>query len=272
MAMVAFTAAERAAGPTHPAVTHKLARAAAALAVDGIVVLGGAVEPGLLAALDARMQADLNRAAELGWELDDNWQGIRPPLDRPHLHEGIIFNGLVLAVSATALGPGQRLSGYQANTAFAAGSAVAHAHSPNLAYRQPGRTQRPHVDQANPRPAPAPPARCTFLVANIPTADVDEANGATRFWRGSQLDCQVSAITRTSHSHAPERYGFEVIIRSWTASSRARPGSRRTRCCARGRAWGSARARGAGTRCSGTCGSGTAGWPTAAAATASCWR
>jgi hypothetical protein len=182
---VGFSDAERAAGQCGEAA---LQRAAAVLAEDGIVVLRNAIDPSSLDVLRRRMQRDL-ALSQQDYELDDNWQGLRPPFSRPYLFRAVIFNRLMLAVSERALGRGQRLSGYQSNTAFAAGSAVIHADSPNREYVATGRDQRIHVDHCNAR-ADEPPERCTFLVANIPLSAVDEANGATVVYPGTHLDCR----------------------------------------------------------------------------------
>ena len=189
VAYVEFEPSERAG---HPSAEPRLRAAAEALRDDGIVVLRNAIDPQTLGVLRRRMLADLARAASEGWELDDNWQGLRPPHSRPYLFPDVIFNELACSVAQRVLGPGQRLSGYQSNTAFAAGGAVAHADSPNREYAAAGRTQRVHVDHCNPHPPPHPPERCTFIVANIPLEDVDEKNGATAVYPGTHLDCRCS--------------------------------------------------------------------------------
>jgi len=194
LAHVEFSAAERASGRGDEA---KLARAAAALASEGVVVLRSAAPAAGLDALRRRMERDMAHATAAGWEFDDNWQGLRPPYSREYLLPDVIFNRLALAVSERALGPGQRLSGYQANTAFAAGSAVLHGDSPNREYAMAGsREQRVHVDHCNAHPPPHPPDHCTFIVANIPLCDVDCENGATAVFPRTHLDCRCSAGTK----------------------------------------------------------------------------
>ena len=97
---VTFTANERTAGEADGA---KLDQAAAALRREGIVVLKGACCTEPLQVLGGRMRHDLELAAAR-WELDDNWQGLKPPYSRPYLFKDVIFNRLACNVAQRVLG------------------------------------------------------------------------------------------------------------------------------------------------------------------------
>lgn len=168
---------------------EKLALAVQAMSEDGVVALRQAVDIGPVDALGARMLEDLARY-EATHEIDNNFQGIRPPPFHPFLFREIVFNEPAITVSRAILGDGATLTGYGANTAFVG-----------------SQTQQVHADAVPPEPGPYAP--CTFLVVNVPLVDMTEENGATIYWPGTHRDLRL---------HSGNRFPSEAMIAEWEAT------------------------------------------------------
>jgi Phytanoyl-CoA dioxygenase (PhyH) len=185
MISIEISAAERASGQLS---VEKVATAVQAMAEDGVVALRQAIELAAVDALCARMLEDLARY-ELEYEIDNNFQGIRPPPFHPFLFREIIFNEPAITISRAVLGDGATLTGYGANTAFV-GSQV----------------QQVHADTVPPEPGPYQP--CRFLVVNVPLVDMTEENGATIYWPGTHHDLRL---------HSGNRFPTDEMIAEWQA-------------------------------------------------------
>jgi hypothetical protein len=138
--------------------------------------------------LGARMLADLADYAEL-YEIDNNFQGVRPPPFHPFLFKEIVFNEPAITISRAILGAGATLTSYGANTAFVG-----------------SQTQHVHADAVPPQPGPLGP--CTLLVVNVPLVDMTEENGATIYWPGTHQDTRL---------HSGNRFPTEEMIAEWEA-------------------------------------------------------
>ena len=158
---------------------------ARALEEDGCVLLPGVVDVGHVDALNGRMQEDIRRL-ERGRGVSNDWQGVRPPPCHPWLFRDIVFNDMAVDVLRAVLGEGLALDGYGANTAYP-GEATQGVHGD-------GGQLWPGLDRAHPP---------FGLIVNIPLVDVDEENGATRFWPGTHKD--VGTVMRRSEFVDPER-------------------------------------------------------------------
>lgn len=185
MVSVDITPEERTAGRL---AADKLAAAVRAMDEDGVVALRGAIDLGPVDALGARMFEDLARY-EAEYEIDNNFQGIRPPPFHPYLFPEIIFNEPAVSVSRAVLGEGAALTGYGANTAFVG-----------------AQTQHVHADSVPPEPGPYGP--CAHLVVNVPLVDMTEANGATIYWPGTHRDLRL---------HSGNRFPTEEMLAEWEA-------------------------------------------------------
>ena len=185
MISIIITSEERSTGQLAP---EKLATALQAMNEDGVVALRQAIEVAPVDSLGARMLADLAQYAEL-YEIDNNFQGVRPPPVPPFLFREIIFNEPAITISRAILGPGATLSSYGANTAFV-GSQV----------------QQVHADGVPPEPGPY--GQCTLLVINVPLVDMTEENGATIYWPGTHKDVRL---------HSGNRFPTEDMIAGWQA-------------------------------------------------------
>jgi len=180
-----ITPEERATG--HLA-SDKIATAVRAMDEDGVVALRQAIELAPVDALGARMLTDLERY-QAEHEIDNNFQGIRPPSFHPFLFSEIVFNEPAITISRAILGPGATLTSYGANTAFVG-----------------SQTQQVHADTVPPQPGPYQP--CTYLVVNVPLIDMTEENGATIYWPGTHRDTRL---------HSGNRFPTEDMIAEWQA-------------------------------------------------------
>lgn len=185
MIRIDITPEERTTGQLTPA---KLATAIQAMAEDGVVALRQAIAVEPVDQLGAKMLADLAQYAEL-YEIDNNFQGVRPPPFHPFLFAEIVFNEPAIAISRAILGPGATLTSYGANTAFVG-----------------SQTQIVHADAVPPQPDPHGP--CTLLVINVPLVDMTEENGATIYWPGTHQDGRL---------HSGNRFPTETMIAEWEA-------------------------------------------------------
>lgn len=134
------------------------------------------------------MLDDLARYAEL-YEVDNNFQGVRPPPFHPFLFADIVFNEPAITVSRAIVGPGATLTSYGANTAFVG-----------------SQPQQVHADAVPPQPGPVGP--CTLLVVNVPLVDMTEENGATIYWPGTHHDVRL---------HSGNRFPTDAMIHEWEA-------------------------------------------------------
>lgn len=185
MIRIELTAEERKTGDLAP---DKLAAAVAAMAEDGVVALGQAIDLAPVEALCDKMLADL-AAYEAQYEIDNNFQGVRPPPFQPYLFSEIVFNEPAITVSRAILGPGATLTSYGANTAFVGSG-----------------TQHVHADAVPPEPGPYGP--CRLLVVNVPLVDMTEENGATIYWPGTHQDTRL---------HSGNRFPTDEMITAWEA-------------------------------------------------------
>lgn len=156
--------------------SDKMATAVRAMAEDGVVALRQAIDVATVDALGAKMLADLARYEEL-YEIDNNFQGVRPPPFHPYLFSEIVFNEPAIAVSRAILGPDATLTSYAANTAFVG-----------------SQPQQVHADAVPAEPDPDGP--CRLLVVNVPLVDVTEENGATVYWPGTHRDGRLHSGNR----------------------------------------------------------------------------
>ena len=145
MLSITITPTERRSGQI---AADKMHTALHALAEDGVVALRGAIDLEPVDKLGAKMLADL-ADYEKEYEIDNNFQGIRPPPFQPWLFPEIIFNEPAIAISRAILGDGATLTSYGANTAFVG-----------------SQNQHIHADAVPPEPGPYGP--CRLLVINVP--------------------------------------------------------------------------------------------------------
>lgn len=185
MIQIEITAEERKTGELAPA---KLATALQAMAEDGVVALRQAIDLEPVEQLCAKMLADLAQY-EQQYEIDNNFQGVRPPPFHPYLFPEIVFNEPAITVSRAVLGSGATLTSYGANTAFVGSG-----------------TQHVHADAVPPEPGPYGP--CRLLVINVPLVDMTEENGATIYWPGTHHDTRL---------HSGNRFPTEEMIAEWEA-------------------------------------------------------
>ncbi len=180
-----------------------LAAAVAAIAEDGYVILGGAVDLRALDAIRPKLDEDTAELLRRG-----SWGGAgrRPghlqqsmPRDPEYLHPEIITNPLVIQVTAAVLGADLHNSFYNGNT--------------NL----PGSVTQPlHRDSGNLDLNRL--AVTTAIVINISPVDVDETNGATEIWPGTHRIPGPSAVTAEAEA---ERRAIRPPVRAVTAKGDA---------------------------------------------------
>ena len=180
MISIDITSEERKTGHMAP---DKITTAVQALAEDGVVALRQAIDVAAVDTLGARMLADLARY-EAQYEVDNNFQGVRPPPFHPFLFREIVFNEPAITISRAVLGPQVTLTSYGANTAFVG-----------------SQTQRVHADAVPPQPGPFGP--CRLLVINVPLVDMTAENGATIYWPGTHQDVRL---------HSGNRFPSETMI------------------------------------------------------------
>ncbi|MBX3012335.1 MAG: phytanoyl-CoA dioxygenase family protein [Caldilineaceae bacterium] len=185
MIAIDITPEERRTGQLPPA---KVAIALQAMAEDGVVALRQAIPLEPIEQLGAKMLADLADYEAL-YEIDNNFQGVRPPPFQPFLFADIIFNEPAITLSRAILGEGATLISYGANTAFVG-----------------AQTQQVHADAVSPEPGPMGP--CNLLVINVPLVDMTEENGATIYWPGTHHDVRL---------HSGNRFPTEEMIAEWEA-------------------------------------------------------
>lgn len=185
MISIDITQEERKTGQLTP---DKLATAVQAMTEDGVVALRQAIDIASVDKLGAKMLADLAQYAEL-YEIDNNFQGVRPPPFHPFLFPEIVFNAPAITISRAILGPDATLTSYGANTAFVG-----------------SQTQQVHADAVPPQSGPLGP--CTLLVINVPLVDMTEENGATIYWPGTHRDLQL---------HSGNRFPTAAMIAAWQA-------------------------------------------------------
>ncbi|MFN8573755.1 MAG: phytanoyl-CoA dioxygenase family protein [Gemmatimonadaceae bacterium] len=170
-----------------------VATAADALRVDGYVVLGGVVDLAALDAMKAKLDADtadlLSRTKERGAIPGHLSQSM--PRSRAHIHRSIVANDFVIQVTAAVLGEGVHNHFYNCNT--------------NLPRSN---TQPLHRDAAHLWPDPIHPI--TSIIVNISPIDVDEKNGATELWPGTQ---RLLGSTRIGRSEEKARRASEPPVR-----------------------------------------------------------
>lgn len=185
MIEINITAEERVDGRLAP---NKVATAVAALETDGVVVLRQAIDLTPIITLCDKMLADL-ATYEAEYEIDNNFQGVRPPPFHPYLFPEIVFNEPAITVSQAILGAGATLTSYGANTAFV-GSGI----------------QQVHADAVPAEPGPYGP--CKLLVVNVPLVDMTEENGATIYWPGTHHDTRL---------HSGDRFPTATMVAEWAA-------------------------------------------------------
>lgn len=164
----------------------KVVTVAQALAEDGVVALRQAIDLEPVEMLATKMLADLAQY-EQSYQIDNNFQGLRPPPFHPYLFSEIVFNEPVITVSRAILGADATLVSYGANTAFVGSG-----------------TQHVHADAVPPKPGPYGP--CKLLVINVPLVDMTAENGATIYWPGTHHDTQL---------HSGNRFPTEEMIAEW---------------------------------------------------------
>ncbi len=166
----------------------KITIAVQAMEEDGVVALRKALDVAPADALATRMLEDLAHY-ESEHDIDNNFQGIRPPPFHPFLFPEIVFNEPAITISRAILGSGATLTSYGANTAFVG-----------------SQTQQVHADTVPPEAGPYQP--CTLLVVNVPLVDMSEENGATIYWPGTHHDLRL---------HSGNRFPTEEMIAEWQA-------------------------------------------------------
>ncbi|MCH2351789.1 MAG: phytanoyl-CoA dioxygenase family protein [Pseudomonadales bacterium] len=140
-----------------------LHRAVGAMRRDGIVCLKHAIPNGLVAALNTKMQADLDSV-----QVDrtpNSWISLRPPPFDPYLSREIVYNELAVEICLELLGTGSTLTTYGANTSW-----------PGQ-----GTPQSTHRDVPDAPVGSSPPG----VVINIPLTTFTTENGATQIYPGS---------------------------------------------------------------------------------------
>ena len=185
MLSITITPTERRSGQI---AADKMHTALHALEEDGVVALRGAIDLEPVDKLGAKMLADL-ADYEKEYEIDNNFQGIRPPPFQPWLFPEIIFNEPAIAISRAILGDGATLTSYGANTAFVG-----------------SQNQHIHADAVAPEPGPYGP--CRLLVINVPLVDMTEENGATIYWPGTHHDTRL---------HSGNRFPTDEMVAEWEA-------------------------------------------------------
>ena len=182
--------------PGEPLPPALLEAAVAAMAADGIVILGGAIPLAVHRALADKMTEDMltlnvndgdldfghgdeESVAAIGEEgqkgeaerRPKDFRGIRPPPFAPHLHREIVYNEAACQVSGAYLGPEPTLVTYATNSSF------------------PGSQQQGvHADNPFPLDPTHVANRSPGLVLNIPIQDYSVENGATLTYPGSHLN------------------------------------------------------------------------------------
>ncbi len=189
MVQIDITPEERKTGELPP---DKVAIAIAAMAEDGVVALRQAIDLAAVDTLGAKMLDDLAHY-EQSYEIDNNFQGLRPPPFHPYLFPAIVFNEPAITISRAILGDGATLTSYGANTAFVGSG-----------------TQHVHADAVPPEPGPYGP--CMLLVVNVPLVDMTLENGATIYWPGTHQDTRL---------HSGNRFPTEAMIAEWEANQPA---------------------------------------------------
>ena len=145
---------------------------------DGVVLLPGVINIEHIERLGEKMLEDI-QTVEKTQGIVNNWQGVRPPLFHPYLFKDIVFNEMAVAVSHRLMGDGIVIDACGANTAFWGNTqqgvhADAHQLWSTLDFVPP-----PHN-----------------IVINVVLVDVDESNGATKFWPGTHTDTRITAGNR----------------------------------------------------------------------------
>lgn len=168
--------------------SDKLAFAVASMEEEGVVALRHAIDPEPVEQLCAKMLADLATYGER-YEIDNNFQGVRPPPFHPYLFPEIVFSEPAITISRALLGSQATLTSYGANTAFVGSS-----------------TQHVHADAVPSEAGPYGP--CRLLVVNVPLIDMTEENGATIYWPGTHHDTRL---------HSGNRFPTEEMIAEWEA-------------------------------------------------------
>jgi ectoine hydroxylase-related dioxygenase (phytanoyl-CoA dioxygenase family) len=141
-----------------------------ALDVDGYVVLRGVIDTDVLDAMQAKLDDDIaeiqRRAGSDGLEhFGGHVSHAMPPFNE-HIHSGIVTNPLVIQLTCRILGAGLHLHFYNCNTVM------------------PG-SEEQYLHRDAPHLGPDPIHPIISVIVNVPTADVDESNGAIEVWPGT---------------------------------------------------------------------------------------
>lgn len=165
----------RAEGATGKMKEASLKAAVEAISHDGVVLIPQVIDVGHIDALEEKMQTDLRQLNDER-RFEGSWSGIRPPPFDPYLFKDIIYNEMAIAVTHRLMGDGVVLDSYGANVAFNGEKAQAiHTDTYQL---------WPHLEVT-------PPPHC--IVVNVCLVDVDEINGGTKVWPGTQSDNRIVA-------------------------------------------------------------------------------
>ena len=147
--------------------------AAEVIALDGCVILEGAVPPGPLAALRRRMDRDTHDLLRFCETIGGNPREVGhlqqgPPPFADYVFADVAMNPAVNAVAHAVFGERARLTFYNGNT-NCPGSERQHLHMDGRHSTKPGE--------------PIPPTNA--MVVNISPGPADDSNGAVEIWPGS---------------------------------------------------------------------------------------
>jgi hypothetical protein len=174
MLSLKITAAELRSGVIRP---DHLEAATNALRGDGIVVLEDVIDTAHLDVLHERMLVDLKEILDRpNAPFNFNKGNVQqdPPPFPPYLFRDVLVNDIVIAVTKSILGAGQKNVFYSGNTAL------------------PSKNRQPaHADSGQLWPNLAVATPPYQLVVNVPVVDMDERNGSTEVWPGTHLDTTV---------------------------------------------------------------------------------
>ena len=148
-------------------------RAAEAIALDGCVILEGAVPPEPLAALRRRMDRDTHDLLRFCETIGGNPREVGhlqqgPPPFADYVFADVAMNPAANAVAHALFGERPRLTFYNGNT-NCPGSERQHLHLDGSHSTEPGETIAPTMS----------------IVVNIPPGPADDSNGAVEIWPGS---------------------------------------------------------------------------------------
>lgn len=174
MKVLAITPEEKAAGAFSPS---RLAEARQAIIDDGAVVLENAAEVSHIEAIRERMLADIplllaRKDRPFNWNTGNLQQD--PPPFPPYLFRDVMVNDLIIQVTGSVLGKGQKSAFYSGNTAL------------------PSKDRQPvHADVGQLWPGLEVAHPPYALVINFPLVDVSAENGSTEIWLGTHKDTSI---------------------------------------------------------------------------------